>query len=363
MPSPPWILTMLIFALDLGSTSAKPTKTFATLLDTVSGEIRRSSFPTTPSALVEALAAARPDRVVVEQCVGVGWVVDLCRGAKIHEIQVLNPRNPAWRNRNSKTDRQDANLLAHLSASGQVSTVHVPEDRVRQWRALIDYRHTLVQRRTRVKNMIRSLLRGRGMPTKRLWTNEGLAALAGESKPIDKCPVDQLWRGELRMELDQLEEIQGHVDDITKRLDRLVDICPAAKELAQLDGIGPRSAEAVIAALDDPLRFSDRKKVGAYFGIVPRVHQSGGSSRYGGITNAGDPLVRTMLTQAVQSSIRCKTGWIYDIYAKLHHEHERCPNRAALATVRRIAVIMWAKFRDRRRADPQEPLFNLIPAA
>lgn len=354
---------MIHFAIDLGSTSAKPTKSFATRLDTSTGEMMRSSFPTTPSALLEALAAAKPDRVIVEQCVGVGWVVDLCHGAQIKQVLVVNPRDPAWKNRKTKTDRQDADLLAHLSASGQVSTVHVPEDRVRQWRMVIDYRHILVRRRTRVKNRIRSILRNRGLSTTKLWTNEGMERLAEESKPINKCHVDQLWRGELHTELSQLEELLGHIDEVSKRLDRLVDICPGAKEITQLDGIGPRSAEAVIAALDDPLRFPDRRKVAAYFGVVPRVHQSGRTSRYGGITKAGDPLVRTMLTQAVRSAIKIEKGWIYDIFSKLHREHESSKNRAVLATVRRVSIILWAKFRDRRRSNPQEPLFNLVPAA
>jgi transposase len=114
-----------------------------------------------------------------------GYFVDMCRGANVPEVQVANPRDPAWRNRTSKTDRQDADLLAQLSASGPIRTVHVPEDHIRQWRVLIDYRHKLVHRRTRIKNRIKALLRNRGMPTGTLWNAEGMARLHDLALPMN----------------------------------------------------------------------------------------------------------------------------------------------------------------------------------
>jgi transposase len=354
---------MIILGIDLGSSGRKATKSYATVLNTNTGEIERTSCPTTTDALLGLLGAHRPDRVVVEQTVGTGWFVDMCRGARVAEVQVANPRDPAWRNRTSKTDRQDADLLAHLSASGQIRTVHVPEDHIRQWRVLIDYRHELVHRRTRIKNRIKALLRNRGLPTGTLWNADGMARLRDFALPMDSCMITELWRGELHTELAQLEEIQQHLTVITERLDQLVEGCAPARALAQLDGIGPRTAEAVISTIDDPLRFTDRKKIGSYLGVVPRVRQSGAVSRYGGITKAGNAVVRTMLTQVVQSAIRRKEGWINDIYQKIHRADERCPNRAALATVRRVAIILWAKFRDQRRAAPTQPLFKVRAAA
>ena len=63
-----------------------------------------------------------------------------------------------------------------------------------------------------------------------------------------------------------------------------------------------------------------------------------------------------MLTQVVQSAIRRKDGWVNDIYPKIYLADERCPNRAALTTVRRVAIILWAKFRDQRRAAPTQKI-------
>ncbi len=354
---------MIILALDLGSTCTKATKTAATMLDTDTGEIRRTKCQTSPADLVGLLDAYRPQRVVLEQTNGTGWVVDCLRGADVQDIQVVNTRDAAWRNRTSKTDRNDADLLARLSATGQLRTVHVPARDIREWRGLIDYRHQLVRRRTRIKNHIKSLVRNQGLPTGKLWSTEGLERLAKLAKPIGSCPLDELWTGELATELTMLAEVGSHLAAVTTRLDGLVNRSPMATQLADLPGIGPRTAEIVVATLDDPTRFATRKQVGAYFGAVPKVSQSGGSSRHGKITKAGDGLARAMLTQVVQSARRRKSGWIYDIYSKLLHPKEKNTNRAVQATVRRVVVILWAKCRDRRRAHPCEPLLPSLLAA
>jgi transposase len=60
--------------------------------------------------------------------------------------------------RQAENDRNDALKIAQLSAVNQLSLVHVPQIDVRQWRALIAYRHHLVRRRTKIKNHIRDLL-------------------------------------------------------------------------------------------------------------------------------------------------------------------------------------------------------------
>jgi transposase len=55
-------------------------------------------------------------------------------------------------------ERCDALTLAQLSARNELDLVHLPGSEMRQWRALIAYRHHLVQRRTKIKNHIRDLL-------------------------------------------------------------------------------------------------------------------------------------------------------------------------------------------------------------
>lgn len=345
---------MRILALDLGSTSRKTTKTYATLLDTDSGAIERTNVATSADALLSLIGTWRPERVVVEITRGCGWVVDLCRGAGVQEVQVANPMDPAWRNRTSKTDRNDADLLARLSGTGQLRTVHLPEREVRCWRDLIGYRHRLVRDRTRIKNRIRSTLMDQGLPTGKLWSRTGLASIAALAKPLAVCAVDELWRGQLWIDLLRLREVGVHLTSVTKRLDHLVEASSSAAHLLTLPGIGGRCAEIIVAAIDDPRRFRNRKQIGAYFGLVPRVFQSGSSLRVGRITKAGDGLARAMLVEVVHLGIRHE-GWMRTTYERYLRNDPTRGKRALIATARHLAVRLWAKLRDHRRLHPDHP--------
>jgi transposase len=348
---------MIILALDLGSPA---TKTAATILDTDSGVIQRTSFATTPEQFLRHLELYHPKRVVLECTRGSGWVVDLLRGAGVAEVQIANAKDPAWLNRTSKTDGRDADLLARLSATGQLRTVHIPERAVREWRTLIDFRHRLVGARTRVKNHIKAILQQQGIATGKLWNSFGMTSLRLLAKPLAACEVDELWRGELAMDLARLREADLHVQAATERLDRLLDACPAAQDLLTVDGVGPRTVEAIIATIDNPLRFANQKDIGAYTGLVPRVLQSGSYLRHGRVTKAGDRILRAMLIQAVRVGVR-RTEWMRTIYTTCRRDDPGRDKRAVVAVARRVAVRLWAKFRDYRRKNPQEPL--LSPAA
>ncbi len=342
---------MRILAMDLGCASRTITKTSITVLDTDTGAIERTAVPTSPHDLLGVLRAHQPHRVVLEATRGCGWVVDLSRAAGISEVHIANPMDEAWRNRTSKTDRKDADLLARLSATGQIRLVHVPERPIREWRELIDYRHFLVHQRTRIKNRIKAILINQGISTGRLWNERGMASLAALGKPLAICEIDELWRGALWTEQMRLREMEEHLKTVTKRLDALVLSSEPAKELLKVDGVGLRAAEIVVATIDNPLRFHHRKQIGSYFGLAPRVHQSGNKLQHGRISKTGDALARAVLVEIVHLGTH-NDGWIRDTYKKHLNDDPMRRKRAIVATARRLVVRLWAKLRDQRKEHP-----------
>src|ERR1051325_2381430 len=195
---------MRILALDLGKF-----KSVACEYEAETGEHRVATVLTTPQTLHDLILDREPQRVVIEICSLAGWVGDLVRSLGI-ELQVANTADERWRWRNvkQKNDRRDALKTAQLSAVNQLCPVHVPERRMRQWRALIAYRAKLVQRRTKIKNHIRDLLlrEGQLLPRGRsAWTAAGMAALAEMARPLAEMDCAQLWRGELAIEMAQLK--------------------------------------------------------------------------------------------------------------------------------------------------------------
>jgi transposase len=332
---------MRILGLDLGTPTSK---TAASLLDTDTGERERTMVPTHPSDLMRLVRHWSPHRVVVEATHATGWVVDLLRALDV-AVQVVNPRDPAWVNRTVKTDRQDADLLTLLSASGQVRTVVIPSAGVRHWRSLITYRQRLIASRTRVKNHIKAILRRQGLSSGRLWTAEGLANLRSLARPLGDCLPNDYWRGELDLELRRLADAESHVATLSKQLDRIGQSDPRVRLLMEQDGVGPRLAEAVVAFIDQPQRFATGKQVGAYAGLATRVHQSGQTSRMGGITRMGNPVLRSLLVEVAWLAIR-HDGWMRDAYVRTARGDPQRRQRAIVAVARRLLIRLWATLRD-----------------
>lgn len=119
-----------------------------------------------------------------------------------------------------------------------------------------------------------------------------------------------------------------------------------AKRLMGVPGIGHLTALAFIATIEDPARFRRSTEVGAYFGLTPRVHQSGEVERMGRITKAGDNLTRSYLVEAANVLLTRITrstplrGWGLGIVRRAGLK------KAQIAVARKLAVMMHAIWSD-----------------
>lgn len=335
---------MKILALDLGK--------YKTVGCEYEGESAKHKFHTvamTQQQLHDLLVAVEPERVVIEICSIAGWVSDLVQSLGI-ELQVANPSDDAWRWRKvkKKNDRQDALKLAQLSAVNQLRTVHIPESATRQWRALIAYRQQLVRRRTKIKNHIRDLLLREGELLPRgakCWSQEGVAALAAKARSLEAVGMNELWRGELGIELIQLREIQEQVQIVEEKLNQIGAADERVKRLRTAPGVGPRLAEAVVALFDDPDRFKKAGQVSAYIGMVPKQLDSGETARSGRITRHGNRLVRSLLVEVAWAGLR-HNPWARATYERISGGKKSRKKIAIVAVGRKLLVRCWAMLRD-----------------
>ncbi|MFN7891681.1 MAG: transposase, partial [Pirellula sp.] len=114
-------------------------------------------------------------------------------------------------------------------------------------------------------------------------------------KPLAECEPNELWKGELDLELTQLDALTIQLQCVVKKLEELGKNDPRIVRLRTIPGIGPRTAEILVAFIDDPHRFENGRQAAAYFGLVPRQFQSGETDRNGRITKRGNPLARTRI--------------------------------------------------------------------
>jgi len=335
--------TMRILALDLGKY-----KSVACDYEAETGRHRFVTISTTPKALHDLMVDREPDRVVIEICSIAGWVSDLVRTLGI-ELQVANTNDERWHWRRVKTknDRGDALKLAQLSAVNQLRLVHVPTVEMRQWRALIAYRQHLVERRTKIKNHIRELLlrEGQLLPRYRsAWTQEGIAALEAISKPLSEVRLDELWRGELGVELAQFKAVQAQLAEVVAKLDELGAKNLNVRLLRTIGGVGPRLAEAVVTMFDDPNRFRTAGQVSSYIGMVPKQFDSGETERSGRITRHGNRLVRSLLVEVAWCALR-HNSWARETYQRISGGKKSRKKIAVVAVGRKLLVRCWAMLR------------------
>jgi transposase len=335
---------MKILSLDLGKN-----KTVGCEYERESGQHRFQTAFSTRSGLQRMVREVKPDRVVIEVCSTAGWVCDMLRKMGI-EVQVANTNDDAWRWRKvrRKNDRRDALKAAQLSAVNQLREVHVPRIEVRQWRALIAFRQKLVQRRTRMKNHIRDLLLREGeiLPSgQKCWTQLGMARLESMARPLSELGLHEMWRGELDIELRQLQAVQQEIAILEERLDAIGAADPRVRLLRTIPGVGPRLSEAIVALLDRPERFRKAREVSAYIGMVPKELDSGETQRRGRITRQGSRLVRSLLVEVAWTGLR-HNGWVRETYQRIHGGKKSRKKIAIVAVGRRLLVRCWAMLRD-----------------
>ena len=343
--------TSRILAIDLGKFTS-----VACDYDVTNHSHTFTTVKTRPAVLHDLIVEREPDRVVIEIGSAAGWVRDLCEGLGV-ELEVANPNHEAWRWKNikRKTDRDDAFKLARLSAAGQLPMVAVPCAQTRQWRALILYRAKLVGRRTKIKNSIRGLLdrQGLSMPGRAAaWTKQGLESLAAQAKTLMDCEPQELWRGQLALELQAYEQVDALIDQASAKLDALAANDERVQRLRTIPGVGPRLSELIVAVIDDPHRFKSRKQVGAYAGLVPRQIASGTMDRQAGITKAGHRYLRSLLVEVSWLMLRHNPAFAR-VYEKALRGSKTRKKIAAVATARQLLITCWAMLRD--ETDWREP--------
>lgn len=328
-----------ILAIDLGKF-----KSVTCLLNTETNDTEFWTMSTDRHYLLTVLKKYDPDLVVIEACGISGWVHDVCKGEG-YEVLVCNPAQEAWKWKNvkRKTDRDDALKLAKLAALDQLVPVHIPRQQQREYRRLVKYRKVVLGRINRVQNNIRAIFGQRGMKMirgQKAWALERLDEIAQHRKPLADCSLDELWRGELDLELSELERLRKQYHEIQKKLRELAKKDERVQLLQTIPGVGRKTAEVVVAYLDDPRRFKNARQVSSYAGLVPRRYQSGEMDRQGRISKRGPRLLRSSLVEAAWLMLRYNP-WAKSVYDRLCSRQKTRKKKAIVAVARKLLVRCW----------------------
>jgi transposase len=171
----------------------------------------------------------------------------------VDTLAVSNPHTMTWIYRTrKKNDRIDARKQAVLLSIGEIPKVHIPHIEVRQWRTTIQHRYKTVNRIVSIKNSIRALIKAHGIMRplhKGSWWKKVNIQWMRELSIQDVVTTEDLWLVQLSNLLDTLQLLQEQQRNVTNYLDRYLHGHPGGTLLMSIPGIGPRTAEAVLAPI------------------------------------------------------------------------------------------------------------------
>jgi transposase len=238
-----------------------------------------------------------------------------------------------------KNDAPDAAAICEAASRPAVKFVPVKTVAQQGILALHTARSLLVKQQTMLANAIRGLASEFGhVVPKGLHNLEPLVELV-EADAAMPAPARQAI-AELHQRFGALARgIQSCEAEIGKhaRTD------PTARRLATIPGIGPITASLIAATVVDISRFKSARQFAAWLGLVPRQNSTGGKTRLGRITKAGNREIRKLLVLGATSRLGRAEGWHSALGAWLRDILQRRPARlATVALANKMARIAWA---------------------
>lgn len=282
-----------------------------------------------------ACSLTKDDEVVVE-ATGNAMAVVRVLSPYVARVIVANPLQvKAIAHAHIKTDKIDAGVLASLRAAGFLPEVWVPDAETERRRRLVARRNQVVRHRTRVKNEIHAILAAHLVPPRphaELFNGPGRAWLAKQVLPDDE-------RGAIERHLRELDWLGEDLKVLDHDIGVAVVDDPAVRRLLTIAGMNVTVAAGLVAAVGEISRFSSPQKLVSYFGLNPRVRQSGlGLAQHGRISKIGRAHARALLVEAAWAAAKAP-GPLHAFFVRIRAR--RGHQVAAVATARKMAVLVW----------------------
>ena len=259
-----------------------------------------------------------------------------------HTINILDARQAKVITASKKkTDKLDARKLARLCQTGWYTVVHRKSGEARNMRSYLTARVQIVKAATSTAATIRGLLRAHGIIVP---LGDGRKFERNVRKAIEG--VDTLLVQAIEPLLFVWQQLETEARKMYKALSKLVSKKTEVKRLLTVPGIGPATAAAFVATIDNPKRFPSGEQVASYLGLVPSVYQSGEVEIKGHITKHGDALLRWLLVEASTTLLtRSKKDCALKTWG-LKLREAKGFGKAKIAVARKLACLLhhlWIK--------------------
>lgn len=309
------------------------------VLDEAGEIVEESRVRTTRQAFARRFTDSQDTCVVMESGTHSRWAAALLEEHGF-EVIVANARRlrMIFANEN-KTDRVDARMLARVARFDKnlLSGITHRNDKTHAHLELIRSRSFLVDQRTSIIVRIRGIVKsfGHRLPS---CSAHYFARKTRELLPDTLTDIlDPFY--------DILEQLNDKIKHFDTRIERIAQEEYAAETelLRAIPGVGPLTSMTYILTIENPRRFTKSRHVASYFGLRPRLDQSGQRDLQLPITKCGDSMMRRLLVQAAHH-ILGRFGPDCDLKRFGQHIADgggtRAKKRAVIAVARKLSVLL-----------------------
>ncbi len=258
-----------------------------------------------------------------------------------HMVKLMAPQFVKPYVKTNKNDVADAEAICEAVSRPTMRFVPVKTGEQQAVLALHRARQGFVKARTAQANQIRGLLGEYG-----IIIPQGIVHVAKRVPDILEDGANALpgvFRQLLGRLAEHLNELDRQVGELEVQIGSWHRDNEASKRLAQIPGIGPITASALVASIGDAKSFKNARQMAAWLGLVPRQHSTGGKPKLLGISKRGDAYLRTLLIHGARAVLRVAErkanyadSWLANLLSR------RPKNVAAVALANKNARIVWA---------------------
>ena len=267
-----------------------------------------------------------------------------------HTVKLMAPQFVKPYVKTNKNDMADAEAICEAVARPNMRFVAIKTVEQQAILSVHRARQGFVKARTAQGNQIRGLLAEFG-----IIIPQGIRSITKQMPEVLEDGENGLpgtMRNLFERLTDNLKEMDRQVKELEEKIQLWHRENAASRKLAEIPGLGPITASAIVATVGDAREFKNGRQLAAWMGLVPKQHSSGGKQNLLGISKRGDTYLRTLMIHGARAVIRFAESkaepesWLRKLMAR------RNKNIAAVALANKNARIVWALLANDRMFRP-----------
>jgi transposase len=292
----------------------------------------------------------KPRKIFIEEGPLAAWLLELCQKNN-EQLVVTDPKRNRWiGSSGEKNDPIDAGKLAQLARGGYIKEIYHPVGQRRQFRELITAYHDTVKNMVRLKNKIKAKFIQRGIQC----SGETVYSSDHRKEWREKLPqepallviIDGLWQ--------QLDQIQQNQEIILSEAKTQAKQYPEIKLIDEIPGVGFIIAATIVAMLENPNRFDNKRKIWSYAGLGIDKKSSANKTYAEHLGKEYNRILKWVVEEAAQAAINVSNdNALRRNYLDMTIKKGIVPHRAVLTISRDIIATAWAMWKKNEHYNPE----------